>query len=381
MKRILFESNSLIGDKTGVGYFSEYLLKEIENSFTQEKKIYLGYFNFLGKKKSLVHPDLRIRENRFIPSKIAIKLLSYKIVLPLRWIWSGKYDIAIFPNFFSFGVPRKTKKIVMIHDLAFIVCPQYLENKHGRILQTVLPSGASFLSRIVPYSVKTANIVLTGSEAVKKEIVVNYKIPPDRINVIPIIPDTSHSPLVDKPEKNESLPNNFLLFQATFEPRKNHITLVEAYALLPKKIQRKYPLILSGKLGWSSEELLNRIEHFQKQGLNIITPGYVDKSYRISLYRQCSLYIQPSHYEGFGMPILEALMCGSKVICSNIPVFKEVGGDSVKYFNKDSPKEIAKLITRELGTRNKNTNGELGVKQVKNLQDKNPISKLLGKLQ
>jgi alpha-1,3-rhamnosyl/mannosyltransferase len=211
----------------------------------------------------------------------------------------------------------------------------------------VTKKNRDFLHRFVPRSAKSASRVITISKSTQQAIEANYKIPSDKFLITPIPPgETSESKNTDL--KKFGIQNGYILFVSTLEPRKNVIGLVKGYLLLHDKLKKKYPLVLVGGTGWHMEDDLNYISELQKKGENIILTGYVSDDERSTLYSKATMLAMPSHYEGFGMPILEAMSYGIPTAVSDIEVFHEVAGDASAYFNKDDPSEIADCLEKLL---------------------------------
>ncbi|MDT4858512.1 D-inositol-3-phosphate glycosyltransferase [compost metagenome] len=140
----------------------------------------------------------------------------------------------------------------------------------------------------------------------------------------------------------------YLYFIGNFEPRKNLLTLIKAYRKLPKEIRSTYSLVIAGGAGWNNEDVKAELESAKKAGENVLHIGYIDQADSPALFQNASLFVFPSEYEGFGIPILEALTSGTPVLCSDIPVFHEVGGSAVQYAKASSPKDFAKKINEML---------------------------------
>ena len=135
-----------------------------------------------------------------------------------------------------------------------------------------------------------------------------------------------------------------------FEPRKNLATLIDAYTQLPKDIQNEYQLVLAGGKGWKSNKTQQSLDNAIKNGANIKHIGYIDDVDRPMLYQAASLFVMPSLYEGFGIPVLEAMLSGCPVIAADIPVLRETGGDAALYADPANPAEFAAVIERALSS-------------------------------
>jgi glycosyltransferase involved in cell wall biosynthesis len=127
----------------------------------------------------------------------------------------------------------------------------------------------------------------------------------------------------------------FILFCSTIEPRKNLRLLLRAF--IQGGFAQNYNLVIVGKIGWQSEELAHELSKIA----DVKHVGYVDDDDIRKLYSLAEVYVNPSHVEGFGLPIVEALKCGTKVLCSDISIFREIGGNHVRFFN---PIDVVDLI-------------------------------------
>ena len=136
----------------------------------------------------------------------------------------------------------------------------------------------------------------------------------------------------------------YILSLGTLEPRKNLTTLVEAYCLLPVEIRKSYSLVLAGKWGWKVEGLERLIDEKRAAGYDIITTGHIDHDDKATFYRNASFYGITTHYEGFGMPLLEALHCGIPTVAVDIPALREVGDDACLW-SASSPEAFASNLT------------------------------------
>ncbi|MCD8068123.1 MAG: glycosyltransferase family 4 protein [Lachnospiraceae bacterium] len=134
------------------------------------------------------------------------------------------------------------------------------------------------------------------------------------------------------------LPEKYILCLSTLEPRKNLKLLIEAYAELAAENGCDYDLVLAGRKGWKMDEVLNHIPPEAVQRIHIT--GYIEDRDLPPLYSHAKLFVFPSHYEGFGIPPLEAMACGVPVLCSNIEVLREVLGDQAEYFVSDDRESL-----------------------------------------
>lgn len=140
----------------------------------------------------------------------------------------------------------------------------------------------------------------------------------------------------------------FIFFISTIEPRKNVNNLIKAFEEVKRNYSKDLKLIIAGGKGWKSDQTLELIKNSEYKD-DIIIPGYIDEIEKYYLYKKCKLFVFPSIYEGFGIPILEAMNNGALVLTSNISSLPEVGGDAVVYINNPyNYKEIAEKINKVL---------------------------------
>lgn len=339
---ILFESSALAqSEATGVGYFSRNLIESVSRHSTKSGGIDVSYLwlNFLGQKDTTsslllqARDEHRLVEKKLLPQRLYAKLVYANIAPP---IMTRRYDWSFFPNFYVWNVPRAKQSAVIIHDLCFLRYPEYIEEKN-----------LTFLRATAIRSIKRADLIVVNSEFTRSEILALTDTVPDKVLAIdiPIDPERfgAHKDGGMEQLGNYGVHKEYFLHIGTLEPRKNLRALVDAYISLPATVRNKYSLFLGGKIGWKFADDMAYIQSLQKKGFDILTPGYIADEDSSAIYRNATLYVLPSHYEGFGMPLLEALYCGIPTIASQIPPFVEVAGDSCVW-TEGTADEIAKNI-------------------------------------
>jgi glycosyltransferase involved in cell wall biosynthesis len=296
---------------------------------------YASYFDFLNRQPE---PKIQLKnpleKNSMFPLRVYAKAQSHNLAPPFD-ILLPKVDLTIFSNFATWPTIKSKLRATVIHDLTYIYFPDTIEKNN-------LPH----LRRVVPRTVKLADIVITPSESVKAEIVKEFSISPEKCIVTTIPPD----PIFLKKNNNQihkkyNIPTkNFIYFLGTLEPRKNLPTLIEAYRKLPDAIKREYCLVMAGGNGWKTEKSQKAIDNALKAGENIIHIGFVDSNDASALFQNASLFVMPSTYEGFCIPILEAMASSCPVIASDIPVLREVAGDAALFAKVDDSDGFRQLI-------------------------------------
>lgn len=302
------------------------------------------YFNFLRRQPlPSINNRKLLRENPLIPLRVYAKAQSFSLA-PAFDIGMPKVDLTIFPNFATWPTINSRHVATVIHDLTYLYFPEVVEEKN-----------LAHLQRVVPRSIKKADLIITVSESVKKELINEFNLDPQRCIVTPIPPDESFFNIVSTKDissvKNKySLTQNkkYIYFIGNLEPRKNLKTLIEAYTLLPDDIKNDYSLVLAGGKGWKTQETQASIDSAVASGEDVKHIGFIDQNDSAALYQGASLYVMPSLYEGFGMPILEAMASGTPVVASDIPVLREVGAGYATYANPRDPKDFSKAILHVL---------------------------------
>lgn len=235
---------------------------------------------------------------------------------PLDLIY-GK-GIYIFPRFVSMPLIF-SKSMLTIYDISFELYRQYSDE-----------GNAKFLSASVKKSINSTNKIITISKNAKKEIVDFYNVSSDFVKVATPATDPRlfyrrSQKEIDAVKQLYGIKGEYILALSNLEPRKNLITLVNAYCNLPKEIRDSTALLLVGVSGWKTDALFEDIIERVKDGYNIIRPSmYVDDDDKPAILSGAKVLVYPSHYEGFGMPPLEALACGTPVITANNSSLPEV---------------------------------------------------------
>jgi len=233
------------------------------------------------------------------------------------------FDLFHAANFVTPATPNKPV-LPLIHDLSHIRHPQAHPKERVEWLEAQLK-----LLLGMPY-------LQTVSQFCKSEIIAVFGVSPDRIYVTYAAPGAHFRPDRDDDEaclrSYKLVSGKYLLVVGTREPRKNFNTLAEAYATLPAAMQAHFPLVWAGPPGWGDLALSPAVERAKEIG-QIRLIGYVPDRELAALYRNTALFVMPSIYEGFGMPVVEAMACGARVALSRIPVFKEIAGSYGQYID------------------------------------------------
>jgi glycosyltransferase involved in cell wall biosynthesis len=330
--------------QSGVASYTKLLVEAFAKN--KDLSVYGHYFNFLNRqpRPDFVNNSLNIEEDKRAPLRVYAKAHSHGVSVPFD-AFLPKVDLTIFTNFATWPTINSKLRATVIHDLTYVYYPELVEE-----------ANLAHLRRVVPRSIHTADFIITISESVKNELINEFKISPDKITITPIPPEDifkqkhSQQDLKNVREKYNIGSKDYIYFLGNFEPRKNLKTLIEAYCKLPKDIKDRYQLVLSGGKGWKSDEAQKALDDAIAAGEDIKHIGYVDSSDRPALYQSASLFVMPSLYEGFGIPILEAMLSGCPVIAADIPVLRETGGSAALYVDPANTDVFAETIENALKT-------------------------------
>jgi glycosyltransferase involved in cell wall biosynthesis len=319
--RVAIDIQSTYGQKTGIGQYASRLaagLKQVAPS--------LDLFPLsLGR-------DIAMRTDR--------RILWQQLHLP-RLARRQSPDILHVPGF---DAPRwKPCPVVLtVHDLIGMLFPQNLP-----------PAARFYWAWWLPHSIRWADRVIADSENTRQDIVRLVGLDADRIEVIPLGVERSFQPVqdqasLDRVRRRYNLPDKFLLYLGTLEPRKGIDTIISAYHLLSG--QNSQAMVIAGKKGWYEDTLFEQVRTLRLEGRVHFTGYPVDEDLP-ALYSLASAFLFPSRYEGFGLPPLEAMACGTPVICSNAASLPEVAGDAAVLIPPDRPELLAAAIERVLQDR------------------------------
>ncbi|MGP0129421.1 MAG: glycosyltransferase family 4 protein [cyanobacterium endosymbiont of Rhopalodia musculus] len=234
---------------------------------------------------------------------------------------------------------RKSRKIMTIHDLTFLKYPQY---------STTIVQG--YLERIKRCLTWT-DLIITFSKSTKQDIIECFNINPERVQITYEASRYSSNEIeLDKIELlKKSIDYDFsipyLLFVSTIEPRKNVIALIKAFDYLKEQHKIPHNLILIGKKGWKYQSSFKAIKNSKYQQ-SIYYLNYLSDELLAFFYAQTEAFIYPSFYEGFGLPVLEAMTLGSPVITSNTSSLPEIAGDAALLINPNDFLELAEAILK-----------------------------------
>lgn len=233
------------------------------------------------------------------------------------------------------------RSIVSVHDISYRFFPEAFS-----------PRDRLLLSIAVPLSMRRASRVITLSANARQDILREYRIPDWKVVAIPLAAEHHFQPVRDQTvlkgiRERYRLPERFILAVGNLQPRKNLLRLIEAFGALRQAGYREHRLILVGQSRWKESDLLTAIQGLGLEN-EIITTGYVPDEHLAAIYSAADVFVYPSLYEGFGLPPLEAMACGTPVITSATSAIPEVVGDAALLVEPTDVRALAVALERVL---------------------------------
>lgn len=342
--RLIINAIPLLGEESGIGNYARQIATAAANCPAAFDTCYFyGY-----RSRKLAPPQDRkadswpgiligLARNNTLTRKIAKKFLRFANIMADA-IHPASWDCYFEPNFVFMPGLRAEKKILTIHDFSCFRFPEWHPAERVR-----------YMEKNFWKSLEQADHIITVSQTVGEEATREYGISPDRITAIPNGVDhalfrPSPPQSLTELRKRYSLPENFVLYAGALEPRKNLLNLLEAHALLPRKLQERFPLLLIGSKGWNNSQILDRIRQMEQ----VRHLGYVPRNDLPLFYSAATLFAYPSWYEGFGLPPLEAMACGRAILTSTDNSLRELCGNAALYAEAGDTEGMAAQMQRLL---------------------------------
>ena len=328
--------------KTGVGEYTSELLRAL---FAIDRKN--AYELFSSGLKRPASGTERIASHLRLPNKL-LKLTTLAANWPkIDHVATRRPDLLWLPNLNFTAISADIRYVLTIHDLSWIHFPEYFSRKMRLWHRGTRPAKL----------VADAAAILVPSTSTKEDVVRTFGKPAEQIHVVPHGVDPMFSPTFQSTDHGvrgkHKLPKRFALFVGTLEPRKNVVALVDAMKAYRTKTGDDLHLVLVGGWGWKSGPIRQRISlPFQggARGGWIDALGYVPRQDLPAIYRAAAVFTWPSVYEGFGLPVLEAMASGVPVITSHTSSLPELTGDAAVLVNPFRTEEIAIALEQVLGS-------------------------------
>ncbi len=330
----------MIKNKTGIGEYTFELLSAI---FAQDKSN--QYFLFSNSSQEIHskffswnQPNIQYIHTRY-PNKLLNFALAFGF-LKINKLLPNKIDHWYSPNLNFLSLNKDTKHTLTIHDISYKLFPEFYTLKQQIWHKIINPKNQC----------EQADTIVVPSENTKRDLVNYYQIDKEKIKVIhpgisPIFNLTDSQLKIKKTiiQKKYDLPNNYILFLGSIEPRKNLLGLIKAFEKLPKEITDKFYLIIAGGSGWKNINIYNYANRSKLRD-RIKFLGYVVETDKPALYSLANIFVFPSYYEGFGFPIIEAMKMGTPVITSNCSSLPEISQNCAYYINPNNYSNLSFAI-------------------------------------
>ena len=339
--RIAFDGTTLRPGRTGVGYYTEHLLRHLAARAVDDELVVIS--------------NRPVDTTQPLPPRVKISSSSWRIP---RMVWMQTFgprmlrrehvDVVHFTNgMVPLASPVPT--VVTIHDMSLTLYPRY----H--------PTRRVLLNRpLVDVAARRADAIITVSQSAKRDIVRLYDLPPDRVHVVHEAAAPSFRPVHDSTERERvrrryGLADRFILYVGTIEPRKNLPNLIEGFARRRRAGDLPHQLVCAGPYGWLSGDIEERIERLQVEDAVRFT-GYVPFEDLPALYSLAEMFVFPSLYEGFGLPVIEAMACGTPVATGHVAALSEIAGGAVEHVDRLDAESLGDAIVALARSRERREN-------------------------
>jgi len=320
---------------SGVGHYTLGIVREFDRMAGEGKLTYslIVPRKWAGRLKKYEFEHYRKIVKNPIPNRVIRGFMKYRLNVPLD-LFNGR-GCYYFPSFLNWPL-WFSRSSVVVHDVTYLAVPECVE-----------VGNRDYLERVVPFSISNSTNIVSVSQFSKDEIVKYYQLDRNKISVAHPSVDRRHFYKRSEEEvhhvkaKYDIFSEEYILSVGNIEPRKNYERLVDAYTQLPRKITDKYPLVIVGAGGWNNNEVKMKIQKAKEDGFRIINPKqFVLDEDMPALYSGAQFFVFTPIYEGFGMPPLEAMACGTPTLASDVASVPEAAGEGALYVDPSSVQSI-----------------------------------------
>ncbi|HXJ84687.1 MAG TPA: glycosyltransferase family 1 protein [Candidatus Methylomirabilis sp.] len=344
--RIALDLSLVPGQRVGVGQYAYQLARALARVDQVNSYVLYPVFYFI------VNPDYDQTDLPTAPNmRVAHRRLSPRVV---RHLWRrersdefkeyllGRANVVHSTTFCAprFRAPRR-RLVTTIHDCTFVTHPEF----H-------IPANIDHCLHGTRLAIERADALIAVSESTRRDLIERLEAPADRIVVTheaadPDLARVTDADRLDAVRRRYDLPERFVLFLGSMEPRQNLLRLLEAFAALAPSLREEFKLVVAGAQGWLNESVHEQV---RKLGLgdSACFPGYIEQDDVAALYSLATVFTYPSLWEGFGLPVLEAMACGAPVLTSNVSSMPEVAGDAALLVPPTDVDAMADGLTRLL---------------------------------
>lgn len=341
MLRVAVNAVPLRSPLTGVGQYIRHLMAAIEARGDVEARYFYGsHWRHEAVASSVVAIDgVKRVVKKVVPYPYIVSRMGQRLIFS-GGMRMAKPHVYHEPNYVAF--PWRGPLVVTVHDLSFVHHPE--SHPKDRL---------AHLARYLPATLERAAHVITDSETVRREAIAHFGLDPRRVTAIHLgvgrefIPRTAEStaPVL---AKHGLAHGGYVLSVGTLEPRKNLALAIRAWASLPAEVRNGRPLVVAGMKGWLNDSLMALVEKLERDAV-VRFLGYVTQEDLPVLYAGALAMAYPSRYEGFGLPVVEAMACGVPVVTSSASCLPEVAGDAALLVDPDDEAGMADALRSLLG--------------------------------
>jgi glycosyltransferase involved in cell wall biosynthesis len=335
--------NALLNDKhySGVHYYFINLINAINKLSNNDLDIEV----LTSRNHALETDNLKV-------NKLDLNTANRILRIGLENFWLDKYfkknNFSIYHST-TYVLPYfwNAPSVLTVHDLIALNSPEYCSRQN-----------ALYYKKFLPQSILKAKRIIAVSSTVKRDILEKYDIDPEKIEVVyhgvdPRFKKVEDPHILSNIRKQYRLPDKFILFVGNLEPKKNLERLIEAYGKLKSDSALDHKLVIAGHAAWKFNTIFKKVEAL-KLSSSVIFLGYVDEGDLPSIYSLTDLFVFPSLYEGFGLPVLEAMACETPVVCSKKGALPEVTGNLAAQVDPYSIADMAEKMYHQLNSKDPN---------------------------
>jgi glycosyltransferase involved in cell wall biosynthesis len=322
--KVGLDATPLLGPRTGVGQYVDQLVRAMM-CMPDAPELVLSPFTIRGGRRPADLPQAIRWRHRPFPAR-GLQWMWQRVPFPSAEVLTGRSDVFHATNFVA-PPTRRARTVITVHDLSFVTLPDTVTRQVARYRE------------LVPRALDRAAVVLTPSHSVAVEVQAYYRLPADRVEATPLGVDPSWARATAMGHADLAalgLPERFLLFLGARQPRKDLPTLLAAHRDARSADPATPPLLLVGPPGWGDEPDLS--------GSGVLVRDHLPRPVLQRLVASATAVVMPSLYEGFGLPVLEAMAAGTRVLASDIAAHREVGGDVPRFFTPRAVDQLAALI-------------------------------------
>lgn len=338
--RVGIDFTAAVQQQAGIGRYTRELVRALAKLDDENEYVLLQANRGAQEAAGSWPPNFQVRSIPLTDHWLTILWQRLRLPIPVE-MCTGCVNVFHSPDFVLPPVWR-ARTVLTVHDLSFLITPE-----------TSDPKLREYLARAVPYAVARADHVLADSQSTKRDLVTHLNTDPAWITVVYPGVDPRFRPLeesaADDVRRRYKLTRPFVLSVGTLQPRKNYPALIRAFACLDDLGFRTsgVELVVAGGKGWLYEEIFQTVERLGV-GDRVRFLGFVCDEDLPALYNAAEVLAMPSLYEGFGLPVLEALACGTPVVTSDVSSLPEVAGDAALLVSPDDVEGLSQALGRLL---------------------------------